>query len=303
MVTRVVALATVVFFCGATLVLGELHWFRRRPLSERLAPYVSGEGARRSQDPVVTWATWREALAPLARRIGDRAARLTGVTEPDEVRLERLHWPCTMAELRLRQLGWVAGGFGAGTIVSVGLGLPGPLALGFVLGAPLLAFLVVEQRLANQSRSWQRQVFLELPVVAEQLGMLLAAGFSLGAAVNRLAERGSGACSRDLARVATRMRVGLTEDQALGEWSALAGVPAVERLVGVLALNRHAGDLGRLISEEARSVRRDVHRELMETIERRSQQVWVPVTLAALVPGVIFLAVPFVEALQMYSNA
>lgn len=301
--TRIVGLAVPVFFVGATLVLGELHWFRRRPLAQRLAPYVSGPGARRNQVPVVAWTTWREALTPLARRFGDRAARLAGVTEQDEVRLERLHRPCSLAELRWRQLGWMAAGFASGALVAAGLALPGPLALGFILGAPALAFLVVEQHLANRSRAWQRRVYLELPVVAEQLGMLLAAGYSLGAALNRLAERGSGACSRDLARVSARMRVGLSASQALREWAVLASVPAVDRLVDVLSFNQHTGDLGRLMAEEARSVRRDVHRELIETIERRSQQVWVPVTLAALVPGAIFLVVPFVEALHMFSEA
>ena len=78
--------------------------------------------------------------------------------------------------------------------------------------------------------------------------------------------------------------------------------PALDRLVSVLALNRQAGDLGRLIGDEARSIRRDVHRELVETIERRGQQVWIPVTVATLVPGVIFLAVPFVEALRLFAN-
>ena len=140
-------------------------------------------------------------------------------------------------------------------------------------------------------------------MVAEQLGMLLGAGYSLGAALARLADRGAGACGRDLERVVGRIRQGLTEVEALREWSEVADVDALRRLVNVLALNRRAGDLGRLISDEARSIRRDVHRELIETIERRAQQVWVPVTVAALVPGVIFLAVPFVEALRLFSDS
>ena len=88
-----------------------------------------------------------------------------------------------------------------------------------VLGLPLLAFLVVEQRLANESTRWQRRVFLELPILAEQLGMLLSAGYSLGAALNRLAVRGKGNCGRDLARVCGRIRQGLSEVDALREWS------------------------------------------------------------------------------------
>jgi tight adherence protein C len=68
-------------------------------------------------------------------------------------------------------------------------------------------------------------------------------------------------------------------------------------------LNREAGDLGRLVSEEARSIRRDVHRELLETVERRGQQVWIPVTVATLVPGVIFLAIPFIEAMRLFTDS
>ena len=122
--------------------------------------------------------------------------------------------------------------------------------------------------------------------------MLLSAGYSLGAALNRIAARGAGAVGRDLRRVGGRIRQGLSEVDALREWAALVDVDAVDRLVAVLALNREAGDLGRLIAEEARSIRREVQRELIETIERRGQQVWIPVTVATLVPGVLFLAVP-----------
>ena len=79
-------------------------------------------------------------------------------------------------------------------------------------------------------------------------------------------------------------------------------MPSVDRLVAVLALNREAADLGRLIADEARTDRAEVHRELIETIERRSQQVWIPVTVATLVPGVLFLAVPFIEAMRLFTS-
>lgn len=89
---------------------------------------------------------------------------------------------------------------------------------------------------------------------------------------------------------------------ALREWAELSKVEAVSRLVGVLALNQEAGDLGTLIGMEARSIRREVHRELMETIERREQMVWIPVTVATLVPGVVFLVVPFIHALSRFTG-
>jgi len=134
-----------------------------------------------------------------------------------------------------------------------------------------------------------------------QLAMLLSAGYSLGAALNRLAARGGGNVARDLARVCGRIRQGLTEVEALQEWAEVADVEALHRLLPILALNREASDLGRLISEEARSIRKDTQRRLIETAERRAQQVWIPVTVAALVPGVIFLAGPFLEALRLFA--
>ena len=42
--------------------------------------------------------------------------------------------------------------------------------------------------------------------------------------------------------------------------------------------------------------------QLIEAIERRTQQVWIPVTFAALVPGVLLMGVPFVDALSLFSG-
>ena len=83
-------------------------------------------------------------------------------------------------------------------------------------------------------------------------------------------------------------------------WHGLTG--GVSRLVGVLTLNRETGDLGRLIAEEARTIRREAHRELLAQLERRAQQVWVPVTLATLLPGTLLLAVPFLQAMQVFTD-
>jgi Flp pilus assembly protein TadB len=302
MTAQAAALVALALFVGSTLVLSELRWFRRRPLVDRLAPYVPGGASARRRGAVMSAASFGQVIAPLARAVGEQAARAFGVTESLAVRLERVHSPLDVTAFRVRQLAWaVAGLVGAG-VVAAAAGQSGPVALVFVLGGPVLAFLVVEQQLATASARWQRRIFLELPVVSEQLGMLLGAGYSLGAALSRLATRGTGACGRDLVRVTGRIRQGLTEVEALREWATVADVDALRRLVSVLSLNRQAGDLGRLIGDEARSIRRDVHRELVETIERRGQQVWIPVTVAALVPGVIFLAVPFIEALRLFAN-
>jgi len=300
---RLFALSGLVLWGGVTLLLSQLRWFSRPALLQRLRPYSPGGMAGQEHSGLLSVESFREVIGPVSRRIGERMARLFGVSEELAVRLERVHSSLDVTAFRVRQVGWSVAAVGIATLVSVALRPSPAVTLLFILGSPVLAFLVLEQQLAKASDRWRRQLFLELPVVSEQLAMLLSAGFSLGSALNRLATRSHGACAQDLRRVTTRIRHGLSEIEALREWAAVARVEAVDRLVPVLALNREASDLGRLISDEARGIRRDVQRQLVETMERRGQQVWIPVTVATLVPGVIFLSIPFIEALSLFSGS
>ncbi|MGI8777223.1 MAG: type II secretion system F family protein [Acidimicrobiales bacterium] len=300
---RLAVASGLVLWVGAVLVASQLRWFARPSLVERLRPYGPGGMTPRSHGLLPSVESFREVVRPLCRVAGGRVARALGVSEDLSTRLERIHSPLDSTGFRVRQLGWTAAAFGAGSVLAVGLRPPTFLALLLIFGGTALAFLVAEQHVAKASEAWKRRLFLELPVLSEQLAMLLSAGFSLGAALNRLAARGRGYAARDLGRVCGRIRQGLSEIEALREWATLADVEALDRLIPVLALNREASDLGRLISEEARSIRRDVQRELVETAERRGQQVWVPVTVAALLPGVLFLAIPFMAALDLFSGS
>lgn len=286
-------------FAGTTLLLSELRWFRRPRLADRLLPYAPVP--TRSGLPILSVATIGEVVRPLTQALGARLAAGFGVSEDLATRLQRVHSPMTPSAFRVRQ--FLHSGLALATAAVVGTvtPLPTPVAIVLVTGAPLLAFLIHEQRLASASQRWQRRVFLELAVVAEQLAMLAAVGWSLGASIERIAARGRGATASDFARVVRRTRQGVDTVRALREWADLVGVEAADRLVSVLALDRDAADLGALVSEEARSLRADAQRELIETIEKRNQQVWIPVTVAALVPGVLLMGVPFLDALTLFS--
>lgn len=286
-----------VLWAGVTLLFSELRWFARRPLVERLGPYLPGSMGSRSRSGLLSVESFRDAVGPLAASLGSQFSRLFGVHDDLERRLRRLHAQLDVTEFRVRQIGWSLGALGGGALLTVALRPPPAVAILLTVGTMLLAFLLLEQQVTSASDRWKRSVRLELPVVAEQIGMLLGAGFSLVAALDRVARRGHGAIARDLTRILARVRQGLSEEAALEEWAELADVPAVDRLVAVLALNRQASDLGRLIAEEARAIRLDVQRDLVATLERRGQQVWIPVTVATLLPGVIFIAIPFLAAL------
>ncbi|MGH8910443.1 MAG: type II secretion system F family protein [Egibacteraceae bacterium] len=288
---------------GVTLLLSRLRWFARPSLVERLRPYTPGGMVPGGRRGILSLESFRDAVAPFSRAAGERVARLLGISEDLDVRLRRVHSDCDPTAFRVRQTGAALAGFGVGALLTLALPSP-PVLIGLLLiaGCPLLAFLILEQQVAVASQRWQRRLQLELPVIAEQLAMLLSAGFSLGGALNRIAARGRGCCARDVARVCQRMRQGLPEERALREWAEIAQVPALDQLVPVLVLNREASDLGRLLSDEARAIRRDVQRRLVEAMERKAQQVWIPVTVAALIPGVILMAIPFITALRQFTG-
>lgn len=296
-------LASLVTWVGATLVLSELRWFRRPSLTERLRPYVPGGLATGPRPGLLSVETFHEVIGPLARSLGAGLSQLFGVSEELAAKLERIRSCEDVTTFRTRQMGRMAMAVAGAGIVCAAARPPLPVAMFLLSGSPVLTFLLLEQQVASASQARQRRLFLELPVVTEQLAMLLSAGFSLGAALNRLAARGTGVCAEDLRLVVSRIRQGLSEAEALREWADLARVDALDRLVPVLALNREASDLGRLLSEEAKALRHGVHRELVEIMERRGQSVWIPVTVATLVPGVIFLTIPFIEALRAFSGS
>lgn len=304
--SRILLLVALSSWAGATLLLSQLRWFARASLTRRLRPYAVQRTRHSGQvsDPEggLSLQSVRDVLSPLASDAGERLAHLFGVREELGVRLERLHADEDVAAFRLRQAVWAAAALAAALIVMVAIAAPPLLALFTILGAPLLTFLVLEQRLSNASSRRQQRVLAELPVIAEQLGMLLGAGYSLGSAVARLAHRGNGAAAEDLARVGNRIRQGLSDSEALLEWARISGLREVERLVAVLSLHRQGADLGRLVGTEARTLRREEQRRTMELLEQRIQLVWVPVTLATLVPGVMFMAVPFLAALRAFAT-
>lgn len=295
--------AGLLVWAGSALLLSQWSRVARPSLLDRLRPFHPGTLPGSASAGGVALGTVGQVLLPLVSGAGDRIARVFGVAEPLGTRLRRVHSVDTAAAFRLRQMATSIAALISAAIVAAVAGAPAPVAVLLIGGGPVLAFLVVEQKLARRSERWQRDVARELPVVSEQLAMLMNAGFSLGAALSRLAERGRGCVALDLARVVNRVQQGLTESAALREWAELARVDAVSRLVGVLTLHSEAADLGRLISAEARQSRRDLHRRTVELMERRAQQVWIPVTVATLVPGAILLAVPFLAALKLFANA
>jgi hypothetical protein len=289
-------IAAGVLWVGATLILSGVRPLHRPSLIRRLRPYLAGGAAVTPGGP--------EQLHAALLLVGERLDRLLRVVGPLPDRLAQAHHPLDPGAFRFRQLSQamlalVAVGIAAAVAP---VGLPPVVVVITVLGTPIVVVALHEQTLAGAARRRTRQVVRELPTVAEQLAMLLGAGRSVPAAVAQLSDRGRGACADDLGRVARALHQGVGEAVALQAWADLRRVPAVSHLVGVLALAGEATDLERLVEQEAEAIRTDAHRDLLAALERRGQQVWIPVTVATLLPGSMVLLVPFLDALRLFAG-
>jgi Flp pilus assembly protein TadB len=287
---------------GASLLLAFLRTVQRPSLATLLRPYLL-----HTNDPLAATAsghrsTLRAVLVVPARDAATTVASAVGIGGDATHRLDRIASPEDTAGFRTRQGLIVLGTCCAIAVATAALRWPAASSLLATAVGGAASFVVVEQILADRSRRWQRDTEAQLPVIAEQIALLLGAGWSVSGAIARLAERTNGPCATDLRRVGQRVRQGLSESEALEEWARRADVPSVRRLVAVLDLDRETTDLGRLIAEEARTSRQEATERLVARLDRRSQQVWIPVTVATLVPGTVFLAIPFLAALQQLAG-
>lgn len=298
MTRLLLVLAVIPMWLGASLLLGAIPALRRGSLSARLLPHAPG--TRVTLRP--GGASLRAVVEPIAADWGERLARTVGLGQDLRRRLDLVGDDRGTSAFRVRQ---VASSVATGMVVVLGagtLGLAGPVLTACAIATPAITFALLDEQLSSRARQEQRRRRSELPVVAEQLGMLIATGYSVPAALSRLGERGHGRISVDLHRVTAQIGQGVDEIVALRSWADTVDLDGAHRLVSILALHRSTTDLGRLIGQEARSIRDQLHRELLATLERRTQQVWIPVTVATLVPGVMFLLVPFLAAVRSFTD-
>jgi Flp pilus assembly protein TadB len=78
-------------------------------------------------------------------------------------------------------------------------------------------------------------------------------------------------------------------------------IPNFERFAELIHLHINTPELGQLLHAELVTLRRNRHLQLIETLEIRSQLVWIPVSIAILIPGTILLAIPLINSLKFFS--
>ena len=169
---------------------------------------------------------------------------------------------------------------------ALGVGLAGFA----VLGAP------PAMRMAN-ARAERRRIEGELPLAVEKLAVYLASGYSLSAALARLGEQ-VGASAPVFSLMSNGVRSGMSAADAAVEAARRWPGPAMARLAALLEGGAGGADMVKAARSTAAGLRAEAHRDALAAMEKDSQKIWIPITIAALVPGVVMIFVPFVAVLR-----
>jgi len=295
--TRGEVAATLALCIGWVLFLGALRPVRQPSLVHRLEDRL--DGIEDHQDRP----SWQFAAITSASRPLWRSSVLGRAERNVRRRLERAGSAVPPRHLAIVML--VTGGAGllAGLLLSSAT-TSAPLRLGVPLVGLALGGLaplgLLEQR-AERRQAARADAF---PLLVEHLAMLAGHGFAMNEAFDRLERRWRhSAIGDDLAGLCRRLAQGVDPAVAVADWAAANRFPPGRRLADALRATATSSDCERVLWQLGRAERERNLVALIHRFQVREQQVWIPVTVAALVPGMLLLVLPFARALHALGAA
>ncbi|MFK4728208.1 type II secretion system F family protein [Agromyces mediolanus] len=290
---------------GAWLLLASAPRFGRRPLIERVAPFVSDVSAaardvldRRPNDPALVLAAVFEIWGIRLRRISVLSAQSGAAA----LRLRQAGWHRSVERFRLEQssVSAIVAMATAAAILFAPAASAGPvLIVGGPIAAAFAAAAACELLLQRSARLRLARIDDELPTVLEFLTLSLTAGESLLDAVRRVARSADGELSAEFARVVASAGAGSPLIGALAEMrDRLAHPPLTRALDQVLGAVERGSPLAAVLRAQATDARESAKRRLIEAAGRKEIAMLVPLVFLILPVTVVFGLYPGYVVLQ-----
>ena len=176
-----------------------------------------------------------------------------------------------------------AGGLLAGAM------LPGRLALLSAIAAPVLGFVTPDVWLARRRTERVAEIRRDMPALLDLLGVAVAGGLSLPAALAEVGRRSRSPLARQWGGVGAQVAVGGRLADALEAHRTELAMPEVDAFVGALVrAQRHGAPLAETLTAQAREVRLARRRMVQEEAARAGPKMQLVVALL-LVPSVMLL--------------
>lgn len=284
----VATLSAIVAAVGAITLLSAIRPLTRRSGHERVLDYRVGPGTK-ERDPIAITATaFRNSADRLNQKVNaEIVRRIAPLAQIDPNRL--LRRSDTLAALS--------------TLTAVAVLTRN---IDYSIGAAFATVsIVVIPRLLGAVRQEQRKMEAirgTLAQFVEQLSAFVASGLSFSAAVDRFSRLGFGPWQEFAKQMSIEMRRGSNPGTVLEELLRQNNIRDLDQFPRLLSKHYASPELPELIDEQSRWLRLNQQFDLTATLEKRAQSVWIPVTVAALVPGIIFVLIPFIGALRTFGQ-
>ena len=159
-----------------------------------------------------------------------------------------------------------------------------------------LAATALIERSSIDHRKKHRSENLESSVIAllEQIYLKVINGSSVQTSLTSAESIGN----RDVLNFQNLVKSGLDLETAAEFWIEEFDDPIKRRLTDLLIAKTTTSETLTLMAGLVQQLRSEQRFSLIATIERRNQLVWIPVTIAVLVPGMIFIAIPLEATLR-----
>jgi tight adherence protein C len=292
---------------GATLGLGfwitasSIPRIGRLPLTQRVAPFVAdisteafSLSTRLRGDPSGMAA---KIFTAMVRDVSTLSERLRGNRQETLRRLRQAGGTLSLDAFRARQLVWALGGWGAGTLAIVLIGLVGTITPAALIAVPavalVLGYLAPEFALKRHVSRRAARIASELPTVFEFISLCLAAGESITDSFRRVSQVGSGEFAGELARVLRQVDTGVALASALRQLAVRLQIPAVTRgIEQTLGALDRGSPLATVLQAQAQDAREDSKRELLESAGKKEVIMLVPLVFLILPVTILFAVFP-----------
>lgn len=277
---------------GCMFSLGVLMTARAVAASrERLVVRVlaSGRDDRRAR-PKLGW------ISPLWEKLGSTAVSVTD-------RLDALSSKTTLERFRLQQFLAGIAGVTAMTLVTFAIAAARPVSIlqwivmmliGFVAGA-----MVFDRILTVRVNAISRKVSSQVADAAELLALSVSAGESVPAALRRVQQIVGPELATQLGATLEDIDNGASVTRALGKLRRTTRSPQLGRLLDTLVASMERGaPLATTLREQARDLRDEARRALMESGGKREVAMLFPVVFIILPVTVVFALYPGLVALR-----
>ncbi|WP_198030374.1 type II secretion system F family protein [Actinomyces sp. S4-C9] len=258
---------------------------------ERLVVRVlaSGRDDRRAR-PKLGW------ISPLWEKLGSTAVSVTD-------RLDALSSKTTLERFRLQQFLAGIAGVTAMTLVTFAIAAARPVSIlqwivmmliGFVAGA-----MVFDRILTVRVNAISRKVSSQVADAAELLALSVSAGESVPAALRRVQQIVGPELATQLGATLEDIDNGASVTRALGKMRRTTRSPQLGRLLDTLVASMERGaPLATTLREQARDLRDEARRALMESGGKREVAMLFPVVFIILPVTVVFALYPGLVALR-----